>query len=250
MVCYNNTKYTGIRILQVGYILINSGGDLSTAEWSARAKLQMEDSMTETISKRIAILGGTFDPVHLGHLIIADEIFEEFRLDSVIFIPSGIPPHKRDRSVTEAHHRYYMLSHAIASNPKFKISQIELERRGYTYTIDTLIQLKESYGEKSELFFITGADVIHDLLTWKDYTSVFSMCEFIAVFRPGFNKQSFFEEIEYLRKEYNVKIHIAESLLIDLSSTAIRERIRLKKSIKYLVPEEIEKYIFENNLYK
>jgi nicotinate-nucleotide adenylyltransferase len=198
---------------------------------------------------RIGISGGTFDPIHHGHLIIAEDVREKFNLDKVVFIPTGIPPHKLNLKVTPPEHRYNMVCSAISTNPHFEVSRIEIERPGYTYTVDTIFQLKNMLEPESRIFFITGADVIPELLTWKSYEQVFNLCEFIAVLRPGYRKGELISKTEYLREKYKAAIHIVEAPLIGISSTGIRERIREKRTIKYLVPEAVEKYILNNNLY-
>lgn len=206
--------------------------------------------MTQGKNYRIGISGGTFDPIHYGHLIIAEGVRDRYRLDKVIFIPTGAPPHKTNKVVTNVEHRYNMLCAAIASNPSFEVSRIEIGREGYTYTVDTLKQLKVAYGIDSELFFITGADVIHELLTWKEYMQVFTMCEFVAAFRPGFNRKVFENEINSLKAKYNARINIIDAPLMDISSTDIRKRIAGNRSVRYLVPESVEDYINQCNLYK
>jgi len=200
--------------------------------------------------KRVGISGGTFDPVHYGHLIIAQEIREKFGLDKIIFIPSGLPPHKDILNVSCAEDRFNMVCSAVESNPFFDVSRIEVEREGYTYTIDTLLQLKAMYGEDTQLFFITGADVIQELLTWRDYKRVFTMCEFVSVLRPGHKENDFLIEIDHLKREYSAIIHTIDAPLIGISSTEIRERVLKGRTIKYLVPENVEKYIYDNGLYK
>lgn len=200
--------------------------------------------------KKIGISGGTFDPIHHGHLIIAEQIRESLDLDRIVFIPSGMPPHKANLKVSSAEHRYNMVFNAIKTNPHFEVSRIEIEREGFTYTVDTLTRLNEVYNKDAKMFFITGADVIPDLLTWKDYERIFSLCDFIAVLRPGYKKDNFIQKIEYLKVAHSAKIHIVDAPLIGISSTIIRERVRNGKSIKYLVPESVEKYIYENGLYK
>ena len=124
--------------------------------------------------KRIGILGGTFDPIHNGYLIMAEIIRGAFELDRVLFIPSGNPPHKKNQTVTDAEHRYNMVCEALKGNPYFEKSRIEVDREGYTYTIDTLGILNEQYRGIADLYYIIGADVLYDLLTWKDYEKVFS----------------------------------------------------------------------------
>ncbi len=200
-------------------------------------------------NKKIGILGGTFDPVHHGHLILADDVRQKFSLDKVVFIPSGMPPHKAVSSVTEAEHRFNMVRIAVSTNTGFEVSRIEIDRSGYTYTIDTLTQLKREYGDDTELLFIIGADVVNDLLTWKNYEMVFGMCGFIAVLRPGFDNESFVKRINWLEETYKAKIYTTDTPLIEISSTIIREKLQRGQSIKYLVPESVEAYVTENGLY-
>lgn len=199
---------------------------------------------------RIGISGGTFDPVHYGHLLIAETIREQFELDKVVFIPSGKPPHKLQGGVSDAEHRYTMVHRAISSNAFFEASRIELERNGFTYTVDTLEALRTAYGENTRLFFIIGADIVHDIINWRQPDRVFKLCEFIAVMRPGFNRSNFTAEIKALVTRYGARIHIAYAPLIDISSTVIRDRVSKGLSIKYLLPEPVESYITCNNLYR
>ncbi|MDP4093641.1 MAG: nicotinate-nucleotide adenylyltransferase [Bacillota bacterium] len=200
--------------------------------------------------ERIGISGGTFDPIHYGHLIISEEIRVNFKLDKVIFIPTGKPPHKSQSEVTESEHRFNMVNIAIHTNPSFEVSRIEMEREGYIYTIDTMSRLKAELGESSELFFITGADIVWDLPKWKKPEQLFDLCEMIVAYRPGYLKEDFFSEIEKLKIKYGAKINVAETSIIGISSTEIRNRVRAGNSIKYLVPEDVEKYIHDNNLYR
>jgi len=200
--------------------------------------------------KKIGISGGTFDPVHYGHLITAQEIRERLELDKVLFIPVGLPPHKKNQRVTEPEHRYNMVLEAIRSNPFFEASRIEIDRQGYTYTIDTLLSLKAVYGDDTRLFFIIGADVVPELVTWKRFEEVFKLCDFVAVNRPGSQREDFFESVRYLKERYSAIIHTIMLPLIEISATDIRDRVRNGRSIKYLVPECVEKYIYENGLYR
>lgn len=199
---------------------------------------------------KIGIFGGTFNPIHCGHLIIAETVREKLSLDKVIFIPSGQPPHKPDNEVIDPEYRYEMVSRAVASNRFFEASVIEIKRVGYTYTIHTLQALREEYGLETEMFFIVGADVIPELTTWKDFRNVFKLCEFAAVLRPGHDKKVFVAEIEQLKREYNIKVHMIKAPLIDISSSSIREKCRSGKSIKYLVTEGTEEYIDKEHLYR
>jgi len=171
-------------------------------------------------------------------------------LDKVLFIPSGRPPHKAGLNVTQEEHRYNMICEALHGNPGFEASKIEIDRAGNTYTIDTLRKLHEIYGNDTDFFFITGADVILEITTWKDFKEVLKLCEFVAAFRPNYDKEKFLKEIKKLKSDYNARIHVIDVPLIDISSTEIRERISEGKSIKYLVPERVEDYIIKNKLFK
>ena len=199
---------------------------------------------------KIGILGGTFNPVHNGHLIVAEAVREDFRLDRVLFIPLGIPPHKSISEVVEASHRYNMVECAVGTNLCFEASRLEIDRSGYTYSIDTLASLKALYADGTDFYFIIGADVVPELVTWKDYARVFKMCSFIAILRPGHDREEFKLQIDELANRFHARIFTAEVPLIEISSTDIRERIKAGKAIKYLVPDCVEKYILENRLYK
>lgn len=203
----------------------------------------------EEIHRKIGILGGTFDPIHNGHLLLGQGAMEEMVLDKILFIPSGHPPHKDNGAISTPEHRCRMIEKAIGSNASFHISTVEVERMGYTYTVDTLTQLKEEYGKEVTFYFIVGADVIPDLLTWKDYGRVFKMCEFVAVLRPGTDKTILINEISRLRSEDAAVIHTVDLPLIEISSRDIRRRVAEGKSIRYLVPDAVEAYIKENSLY-
>ncbi|WP_024831570.1 nicotinate-nucleotide adenylyltransferase [Ruminiclostridium josui] len=199
--------------------------------------------------KKIGICGGTFDPVHVGHLAVAEMVRCEFALDKVLFIPSGKPPHKDIASVTDPIHRLNMVQCAISTNPNFEAVSIEIERPGYTYTVDTLKQLHELYPKGTEFYYIIGADVVMDLLKWKSPEEVFKLTSFIALMRPGFHDEEFKTRLNYLKSEYGVNIIGYEAPLIEISSTFIRDRVRNGKSVKYFITESVERYIKENNLY-
>lgn len=199
---------------------------------------------------RIGISGGTFDPIHYGHLIMAEEIRDTFNLDKVVFVPTGRPPHKVISKISDVEHRYNMVCSAVSTNPDFSVSRIEMEGEGYVYTVDTITRLKNLYGNSTKLFFIIGADIVWDLPKWKDPMRLFSLCEFIVAFRPGYNRVEFEKEVDRLRKEYNAQISMADTPAIDISSTDIRERIHDNRSIRYLVPESVEEYIRKNGLYR
>lgn len=204
---------------------------------------------TQKRIKRLAIMGGTFDPIHMGHLVTAEEVRHEFQVDEVIFVPTGHPPHKSHINMTTCEHRYLMTVLATAANPYFKVSRIEIDREGVTYTIDTIKELKRVYGEEVELYFITGADAVHKILGWKESTELLQLCEFVAVTRPGYNKEELIHKVETLNAQYETNIHFLEVPALAISSSDIRRRLLESKPIKYLVPEEVENYIKKHELY-
>lgn len=198
--------------------------------------------------KRLAIMGGTFDPIHYGHLIVAETVRDKFNIEKVLFIPTGIPPHKQ--GVTDSEQRYIMTVLSTTTNPYFDVSRIEIDRKGYSYTIDTLLELKESVSKDCIIYFITGADAVHEILTWKDPEALLSICEFIAVTRPGYNKNKLFGEVKNIQAQFESKVHFLEVPSLDISSSDIRRRVQTGMSIKYMVPEPVEGYIYKFNLYK
>ncbi len=198
---------------------------------------------------KIGITGGTFDPIHYGHLIIAENIRYTIGLDKIIFVPTGMPPHKKHLNVTSSADRLTMVKKAVHSNPHFEVSSVEIEREGYTYTIDTIKHFKRIYGEKAQLYFITGADVVKELTTWKNFEVLFGLCKFVVGLRPEYVDESFYNEIEFLKTKYNADITVADIPMVQISSTDIRKRIQEGRSIKYLLPECVEDYIYKNKLY-
>lgn len=198
---------------------------------------------------RVGILGGTFDPIHVGHLVTAEAVRNEYKLDKVIFIPAAIPPHKQEQSVTPALHRYIMTVLATYSNPYFEVSPIEMNRPGPSYTIDTIYELIEKYGEDTEFYFITGADAIAEIPTWDRIEELLGICQFIAATRQGClpnvdNIKEYFGELGRKR------IHRLNTPELEISSTDIRARIKNGISIKYIVPLPVEQYIYKEGLYK
>lgn len=191
-------------------------------------------------------MGGTFDPIHQGHLVTAEEARIEFHLDHVVFVPTGQPWMKTHRKVTPAEHRYLMVVIATASNPYFSVSRIEIDREGPTYTVDTLEELRRRSEPGTELFFITGADAILEIFRWKDPEEVLSRAHFIAATRPGYDLARF--EREAPTAHPNVSVLDVPALAI--SSTDIRRRVAQGKPIKYLVPEPVEHYIVKHGLYR
>ncbi len=197
---------------------------------------------------RCGIMGGTFDPIHLGHLVAAETARVEFGLERVIFIPSGRPPHKQGRTYSFGEHRYAMVKLAIADNPYFDVSRWEIDRENYSYTIDTLHWLSKKQEERGALYFITGADTVLDILTWRRVEEVAELCYFIAATRPGFD----LAELNRVTNRLPVlkgKIFNMGIPAMDISSTNIRWRVQSGHSIKYLVPEKVENYIKQHRLY-
>ncbi|NLO89274.1 MAG: nicotinate-nucleotide adenylyltransferase [Clostridia bacterium] len=199
--------------------------------------------------KALGIMGGTFDPIHYGHLVTAEEARCQFNLDVVVFVPSGKPPHKKDYRVSDAKHRYLMTVLAVVTNPFFDVSRIEIDREGYSYTIDTVKAFRKKY-PWSEIFFITGADAILEILTWKKVEEIMDHCRFIAATRPGYNLSDLDKKFKAILPEYSNRVETIEVPALAISSTDIRRRVAMDKSIKYLVPEAVEQYIWKNNLYK
>lgn len=196
-----------------------------------------------------AIMGGTFDPIHFGHLAAAEEVRQKLSCDKVIFIPSGNPPHKKERTLTDAAHRYAMAAMAVASNLNFEISNIEINRTGYSYTLDTVKQLLGFYGNKVDLIFITGTDAMLEVETWYKVDELLKLCGFVAVTRPGYDKSKLEQKLQELQSKYGSKLYSIDVPGLNISSTEIRKRIEEGKSIKYLVPESVEQYIYTNGLY-
>jgi len=201
-------------------------------------------------NKRLGIMGGTFDPVHYGHLVTAETARVQFDFDKVIFIPSGCPPHKIGHKITEAQHRYLMTVLAVNTNIFFEVNRIEIERQGNSYAFETVLQLKEKYGPEWDLYFITGADAVLEILTWKNIRRLIEICTFVAATRPGFDLSVLDNKLEQISTIAKDKFLTFEVPALSISSTDIRQKVANGKPIKYLLPESVERYIYENNLYK
>lgn len=199
--------------------------------------------------QKIGIMGGTFDPVHYGHLVIAESARSEFGLEKIIFIPTGEPPHKKAYRITDAEDRYNMVQMAIADNDNFAISRIEIERPGPSYTVDTLMQLHSLHPE-IDPYIITGADAIVEILTWKNVSFIAALCHFIAATRPGYSLDRLNQEINGLPPVIRQKILTIEIPGVAISSTEIRKRLAENKPISYLLPGQVEKYIRQKKLYQ
>ena len=210
----------------------------------------MYEDAVDNGQSRIGIMGGTFDPIHYGHLAAAEAARVEFGLCKVIFMPAGNPPHKQSQKISDAEHRYRMTALATSSNSGFEVSRLEVDKAGITYTFFTMEELRSIYGEAPEIYFITGADAVLELLTWYKIGELLTLCKFIAVTRPGFDIRKLEQKIAEITSKYDGEIICLEVPLLEISSTDIRERIRNGKPVKYLLPEEVEAYIHKNGLYK
>ncbi len=198
---------------------------------------------------KIGLMGGTFNPIHLGHLFISEHIRMNADLDKIVFIPSGNPPHKDSKEVISAKHRYNMVLLAIEDNPYFDLSTIEMDREGNSYTIDTIEELKRMYLE-DEFFFIIGGDSLHELTKWKNPSELFKSVTFIVIGRQGIEEKRNLEKIKEYKELFNASIHYLDAPLIEISSTTIRNNLKDKKSIKYMVDPKVEDYIKHHELYK
>ena len=187
---------------------------------------------------RIGVMGGTFDPIHNGHLVAASEVAAALDLDEVVFVPTGVPWHKN--AVSSAEHRYLMTVIATAENPSFRVSRVDIDRPGTTYTIDTLEEMKRLH-PGAELFFISGADAIAQILAWKDIERIWPLATFVAVTRPGHNLE--------LPEVDAASILVLEVPALAISSSAVRDRVAQQKPIWYLVPDGVVRYIGKHELY-
>jgi len=191
---------------------------------------------------QIGIMGGVFDPIHIGHLFTAEEARVKFHLDKVIFVPCLNPTHKRNDHVTAVKHRLEMSYLATDSNPYFEVSKIEINRSGPSYTIDTIKEFRNIYGWDAKIFFITGADAFLEIETWYKKDELLNICQFVAATRPGY-------DLNKLHQNFKKVLQIMEIPLLAISSTDIRYRIRNNLSIKYIVLEEVQDYIYQHKLY-
>ncbi len=198
-----------------------------------------------SVGRRLGVMGGTFDPIHYGHLVTAEEALVQFGLDGVVFVPTGMPWMKEGRDVSAAEDRYLMTVIATASNPRFRVSRVEIDRDGPTYTVDTLRALGEENPD-AELYFITGADAMLEIFEWKESEELLALAHFIAATRPGYDLARF--ESRTPTRHQNVTVMNVPALAI--SSTDIRERVGDGRPIRYLVPEGVKSYVEKADLYR
>lgn len=212
---------------------------------------------------KIGIFGGTFDPIHWGHLRSAEEVGETYRLNRVYFVPASLPPHKRGRTTTPARDRLQMVRLAVARNPRFSVSTVELARPGLSYSIDTIREFAAKLKKTDSLYFIIGLDAFREIGTWKDFAEIFSLCNFIVTSRPGSKENDPLKGTgvavkklfcyDFIRKNYRhrsgTRVHFIELTDIAISASEIRGLVRQGKSIRYLVPPSVEKYLKRRGLY-
>src|SRR6266550_6414227 len=194
--------------------------------------------------RRVGLMGGTFDPIHYGHLVVAEEVRATLDLAEKVFIPTGQPPHKQEGTVTASQHRFAMLELAMGSNPHFSISRVDLDRPGPSYTVETLRLLREQWGELTALYFVIGWDSLEDLLTWYDPAGILQQLSYlVAVRRPGYNEhEGYRDSLEARLPGIKQRLLVVPAPQFDISSTDLRQRVAEKRPIKYQVPESVEQY--------
>ena len=196
--------------------------------------------------KKIGIIGGTFNPIHLAHLYIAYEAKCQLNLDKVIFMPAGSPPHKKNEDILEAPLRYEMVLEAIKKYEYFEISNYEIEKEGFSYTYETLENFKS---EDNILYFITGADCLINIEKWKNPDRIFKASNLVVFNRPGYDKESLKLQKNEIEKKYNTSINFLDIMDLEISSTMIRDRIKEGKRIDFFIPKEVLDFIRKNNIY-
>ncbi len=202
---------------------------------------------------KLGVMGGTFDPVHIGHLVMAEEALSQFGLDHVVFIPSARPPHKTDVENSPPVERLRMVRFAIEGNENLSVSDMEIEREGLSYTVDTLHELHRIHGVNTELYFIIGLDALLEILTWKEPAELLAQSKFIAVTRPGYSLESVHRALTELDNRGSPPPRSVLEMRIpalDISSTDIRERVAGGRPFRYLVPESVWSYILQKGLYR
>lgn len=200
--------------------------------------------------QKIGIMGGSFDPIHYGHLVLAEEVREHFNLDRVIFIPVGKAPHKSSMKMVDPEVRLHMVALAILDNPYFQVSRVEIDSGETSYTLHTLERLKQLYGEDSKLYFITGADTLLDLENWYGVDKVLKLCTFVGATRPGYVEDALIEMAARLKTKFHADIELIAIPGLSISSTEIRERILKGVTVKYLLPDSVERYILQEGIYE
>lgn len=211
---------------------------------------------------RIGILGGTFDPIHLGHLRLAEEVGDDLRLESVYLIPASYPPHKEKRTLTSFSHRFAMTELAACESPLFKASDLEGRREGLSYSIDTLREFHRLFEKDLQLYFIMGLDAFLEIDTWREYQQLFNYAHFVVIQRPGLPSEKLEPFLHSLKVEYRktgenglflmptgYSVIYKKATLMEISSTDLRKKVASGRSIRFLVPEAVRSYIMDKGLY-
>lgn len=201
------------------------------------------------VSRRaVGILGGTFDPIHYGHLEIAEDCWYQLQLDEILFVPAGAPPHKRGRAISPAADRLAMVTLAIAGNPHFRLSRVEVDRPGISYSVDTVARLREELGPDTRLFFIIGRDMLRDLPTWHRPDRLADLCEIVAVSRPGYPPFDL-TRLEPAIPRATERIRQLEVPALNIAASDLRRRVAEGRPITYMTPDAVVRYIQEHRLY-
>ncbi len=199
---------------------------------------------------RFGIMGGSFNPIHYGHLVLAEQIRTQFHLDMVYFVPVGDHPHKKNTILADKLSRYEMVVMATMTNPHFQVSRMEIDNAGISYTVDTIKEFRKNIGDEDTLYFITGADAIIDIESWKSFRELLGLCHFIGATRPTVNDSYLKDKVNDIVTKYDANIHLTTVPALAISSTDIRNRVKNNMSIRYLLPESVESYIYKKGLYK
>lgn len=199
------------------------------------------------ITYRMGIMGGTFDPIHNGHLVAAEQAFDDLELDVVVFMPAGCPAFKQDKRVTAGEDRYAMTLLATSDNPHFLASRFEVDREGVTYTAETLELLSNIYPSNVELYFITGADAIAEIVTWRDAYKIAELAHLVGATRPGYDLAH--AKAAIAESSYDFDVTYLEVPALAISSSYLRERVQARQSLRYLTPDQVTGYIHKHHLY-
>ncbi len=205
--------------------------------------------MSGKYRKKVGIMGGTFDPIHVGHLILGENAYQQFGLDCVLFMPSGNPPHKRERTGRASiQERVEMVARAIQDNPHFVLSLIETHEDGYTYTKETLTRLTAENPD-TDYYFIMGADSLFAFESWKEPQGICDLCTLLVAVRNGVNTENLDKQISHIQKKYHGRIQKLDTPNIEISSEALRAHIRQQRSLRYYMPDAVAAYIREHQIY-
>lgn len=199
--------------------------------------------------KKIGILGGTFNPPHSGHLRISEDLIEEFALDEILFLPAGLPPHKRSMEIASNAHRLEMLRLLTEDHPHFSVSDQELRRSGFTYTVDTLTELNRSVTD-CIFYYIIGTDTLFTLTKWMRFEEVFRLTQFLCILRPGDDPDAVKRQIQMLSERYGAVIYLSHHAGPEISSTLVRRKVSAGESLRGIVPKKVEEYIKKNGLFR